>query len=654
MLLLIILAVPLVGAIVLLLARDRSSKEHSQELRTKTKLLNIPSIASAIILVLGGFGLKSVFSGVPLNYRIDISGPFAPTFHADSLSAIFVILVAFLWFVVSVYAPEYMKYEGKAWVFELFMLLNLTAILGVFLAGDLLTMLLFFELMTITSFFWVIHRWNKEAVKAGYFYLFFSIGGGLLLALGIVFMGAATDVAPVFGAGFITPLDSRMFAWSIGLLVVGFGVKAGMVPMHLWLPHAHSVAPTPASALLSGVLIKVGAYGLIRVGEFAGWGMDTTNGISWLGPGLTVVGSCTMLVGVVAALLQSDAKRLLAYHSVSQMGYIILGLGMGLYLGANGGLGLTGAIYHIVNHALFKAVLFLGIGIIYIHTKETNLYNLGGLWRRFPVTAVLMLFAVLGITGAPGLNGYASKTMLHHALSLAVETDGSWFVWVERLFLLVGVGTAASFTKLYYLIFLGKPSKIKVSGRVSGSLQVAMGLLIIVMVGIGFAPGFFPNIAAVPASQALGMQNAAASLVGLSFWNAGDIRGMLITLIAGILVCWAGIRFGIFHWKPPVWLTIEGLGELTVKGFSSVWRIVTAFYKTVVRTARKSGNAIGSRLYSDYCRFDKSRSGTIGGVTLMGIGADSALLIVSLMFLIVWYTIINPSLPGIERGSFLF
>jgi hydrogenase-4 component B len=382
------------------------------------------------------------------------------------------MLTAFLWFVVSIYAPEYMKHEGRTGSFKLCTLLTLSAVLGVFLAGDLFTMLLFFEMMTITSFFWVVHRWNKEAVRAGYFYLFFSIIGGLFLALGIVLMGAATDVLPSVGAGFVTPLDSRMFAWSVALFVAGFGIKAGMVPLHLWLPHAHSVSPTPSSALLSGLLIKVGAYGLIRVGEFAGWGMRLGSEITRLGPILAVLGTCTMLVGVTAALLQSDAKRLLAYHSVSQMGYIILGLGIGLYLGQDGGLGLLGAIYHIVNHALFKAALFLGVGVIYIHTKETNLYNLGGLWRRFPVTAVLMFLAVLGITGAPGLNGYASKTLLHHAVSLAAETGTPWVIWVEGLFLLVGVGTAASFSKLYYLIFLGKPTKIKVSddGSPSGSL----------------------------------------------------------------------------------------------------------------------------------------------------------------------------------------
>lgn len=636
MLLVMLPAIPLIGALILLSLRGKS--------------INMPLIVSSIVLVLASFGLGGAFGGMPLTYKLSLSGPFVPTFQADPLSAIFVMLAALLWFVVSIYAPEYMKHEGGARSFELCTLLTLSAVLGVFLAGDLFTMLLFFELMTITSYFWVIHRWNQEAIKAGYFYLFFSITGGLFIALGIVLMGAATSMLPSIGTGPVTPLEPRMFSWSLALLVAGFGIKAGMVPLHLWLPHAHSVAPTPGSALLSGLLIKVGAYGLIRVGEFAGWGMEWGTTATWLGPSLTVLGTCTMLVGVMAALLQSDAKRLLAYHSVSQMGYIILGLGVGLYLGVGGGLGLVGAIYHIVNHALFKAALFLGVGVIYIHTNETNLYNLGGLWRRFPMVAILMLIAVLGITGAPGLNGYASKTLLHHAVSAAAETGTPWLVWVERLFLLVGVGTAASFSKLYYLMFLGKPTKIKITDIGDGSrrLQLAIGLLAVVMVGIGLWPGFFPRVMAVPAARALGMENAATVLAGLSFWNAADVNGMLVTLALGILVCWAGLRSGVFHWQPPIWLTLEGLGKLVGLGFLSLWRIRAGFYRSTVTAIREIGRTMGFRLYSACRRLDQSRSGTIGGVTLTGISADAALLMVTLAFLIMFYTLVDLIVPGLR------
>lgn len=631
MLFVILPVIPFIGALVLLLKRNR--------------VINVPFIASVMVLTLGGTGFASVFAGNTLTVRLPLAGPFQPVFQADPLSAILVMLTAFLFFVVSIYTPKYMAYEGGSKRFEVCILLTFSAVLGIFTAGDLLTMLLFFELMTITSYFWVIHRWNKEAIRAGNFYLFFSIIGGLFIGLGIVFMGAATDVLPAIGESLVTPLDSGKFAWCIILLLIGFGIKAGMIPLHLWLPHAHSAAPTPSSALLSGLLIKVGAYGLIRVGEFAGWGMGMESQLTWLGPVLSVLGVCTMVTGVVAALLQSDAKRLLAYHSVSQMGYIILSVGIAVYMGSDGAPAITGAIYHIVNHGLFKAALFLGVGVVYIHTNETNLYKLGDLWRRFPVTAVLMLPAVLGITGAPGFNGYASKTLLHHAVSAAAKTGTAWCIWAERLFSLVGIGTAASFVKLYYLMFLGKPSKIKVSGNRSYSLHIAMGLLAVVIMAIGFVPHLFPNAAVIPALNALGIENV-NTLTGADFWNFSDISGMVITLILGVLVCWGGLKSGVFHWQPPYWLTLEGLGKLTGKGVSTLFCKAAEVYGFVVKCVRNLVGTVIRSTYSSLRKFGQSRSGTIGGVTLTWISADTALLIITLAFIIVWYTLDNPGIPG--------
>lgn len=631
MLLVIIMAIPLIGALLIYLTRN--------------KYMLIPFATSFIILLLGLFGIKGVFQGIPLNYEIAMSGPLILNLHLDSLSLIFVLLAAFIWAVVSIYSPKYMEHEGKAWGFQICTLLTLFAVLGVFLSGNLLTMLLFFELMTLTSYFWVIHRWDKGAIRAGYFYLFFSIVGGLLLALGIVMLGASTDLLPKIASGMVIATDPKLFAWSIGVLVIGFGIKAGMVPLHLWLPHAHSSAPTPGSALLSGLLIKVGAYGLIRVGEFAGWGVELGSGINWLGSAIIILGTLTMILGVVSALIQSDAKKLLAYHSVSQMGYIILGLGVGLYLGANGGYGLSGAIYHIINHALFKVALFLGVGVIYIHTGETDLYKLGGLWRRFPVTAILMLLAVLGITGAPGLNGYASKSLLHHGVSLAAGSGSIWLPWVERLFLLVGVGTAASFAKLYYLIFLGKATELEVKDGRQPILQIAMAFIAIIMLGIGIRPELLLNTAIVPAVEGLGMTNISTTLIGLSFWNFKDIFDMIITLVLGIIVCWVGLKSGAFHFHPPIWLTIEGIGGIGVRKTSLILQIVLEFYRSIVKSIQHLVGSMVSRLFLDCRKFDESKSTSIWGVNLVGISADVAILVLILGFAIAWYTLTSFNLP---------
>ena len=203
-----------------------------------------------------------------------------------------------------------------------------------------------------------------------------------------------------------------------------------------------------------------------------------------------------MLVGLLPPC-SKVMQRLLAYHSVSQMGYIILGLGVGLFLGPAGGMGLMGSIYHIVNHALFKAALFLGVGVVYVGTKRRICMN-SGVYGVPTVTAILMFLAVLGITGTPGLNGYASKTMLHHGVSEAANSGLPLMIWVERLFNLVGVGTTASFTKLFYLMFLGKPKQEKITQGERWQFQVAMGFLALVMVTIGVRPNLFVDACAIP------------------------------------------------------------------------------------------------------------------------------------------------------------
>ncbi|NLK07074.1 MAG: NADH dehydrogenase [Firmicutes bacterium] len=623
MFLVFLVTIPILGVPIWYFKRDSS--------------INIPFMASAALLLLGLLGFKDVFTGSALVYKMALSGPFSPSFRIDALSAVFVLLASFLWLVVAIYAPEYMQHEGKTAGFELCTLLTFSAVLGVFMAGDLITMLLFFELMTIASYFWVVHRWNGEAVKAGYFYLFFSIIGGLFLALGIVFLGSSGQPLTL-GSGAVGAFEQPLSIWGIVLLIAGFGIKAGMVPLHLWLPHAHSVAPTPASALLSGLIIKIGAYGLIRVGEFVGWGAQLSGGTAFLGPGLISAGVLTMLLGVTGALLQSDAKRLLAYHSVSQMGYIILGLGAGLYLGTQGSYGLVGAVYHIVNHALFKATLFLGVGVIYTATKETDLYKLGGLLRKFPVTAVLMFFAVMGITGTPGLNGYASKTILHHAVSQAALAGTPLVVWAERLFMLVGVGTTASFAKLYYLMFLGQPTKLEVSGGETKQFQAAMSLLVAIMVLIGLRPGLFVRIAALPLAEGLGLANAGPALKGLNFWAVPDLVGMAVTLALGVAFCWVGLKSGLFHWQPPRFLTLEGLGMLIYQGFSSLFRNLSLIYRNTAVALKRRARVVRGRFLTLSEKMENPEAITFGNMSFSDISANTGLLMAVLVVLILVYT----------------
>jgi hydrogenase-4 component B len=616
--------IPVIGSIILLLSK-RTGKY-------------IPFLSSLAVLLVSVWGSTEVISDEPLMINPASFGPFSPVFRVDALSGIFILLSALVWTVVCFYAPCYMQHEGREKGFYLCLMLTFSAVLGVFMAGDLITLLLFFELVTITSFFFVIHRQNKEAFRAGYFYLFFSIAGGLLIAIGIALL--ISQGHPLLVGSSVLEASTPLVSWGILAILLGFGVKAGMAPLHLWLPHAHSVAPTPGSALLSGIIIKVGAYGLIRTGQIAGWGVDLGLGLEWLPTVLTVLGISTMLIGVLAALLQSDAKRLLAYHSVSQMGYIILGIGIGLFLGSEGVLGFLGAVYHVVNHALFKAALFLGVGVIYFYTGRTDLYKLGGMLKRFPITAFFMFIAVLGITGAPGLNGYTSKTLLHHAVSEAAHTHLPLMVCVEKLFLLVGVGTAASFAKLYYLIFLARPKEALPEGKKEAwPFKVALVALAVVMLIIGTQPHLFPNLFGVEAAQMAGFDSAdtALALSGVHFWEAKGLIEMVITLILGMLVCWVGLTKGLFHIHPPVWLSLEGIATITCRRIGKIWntgeKAACLLYDNVCKISYRGIK----RVISVFQITDHSGGVFAGGKYISDISANVWLMMLTLVLLILGY-----------------
>ena len=329
-----------------------------------------------------------------------------------------------------------------------------------------------------------------------------------------------------------------------------------MVPLHIWLPHAHS-APTPGSALLSGLLIKVGPM-IDTNRRICRLGIKAVSETSWLGPVLAVLGTLTMLAGVTAALLQQrEASAGLPQRQPD-----------GLYYPRTGNRPLfvprrirpLGAIYHIVNHALLKLYYF-GCGCDLSSYERNRLVPPGRSSASFSCNCTFNVYSCFGHHRCAGLNGYASKTMLHHAVSQAAETGASWAVWLERLFVLVGVGTAASFSKLYYLIFLSKPLKKEVTGKESFRQKLSLGILAVIMVVIGLQPGLLPNTALIPAAEELGMKSSAATFAHFSFWNPGDVISMFITLALGILVCWAGLKSGAFHWQPYSWLTLEGLAK---------------------------------------------------------------------------------------------
>lgn len=490
-------------------------------------------------------------------------------FTVDMLGFIMAMIAGVLWLMVTIYTRDYMKIERHRNRFTLWMAVTFGGILGTIFAGDILTMFLFFEMMTFTSYMLVAHNQSKDSMLAGNNYIYMGVAGGLSILLGILLLYAYTgtlEFVPL--AAELNELGWLKYAITL-FFVIGFGVKAGMLPLHIWLPKAHPVAPTPASALLSGVLIKIGAFGLLRIvtSFFIPDLSDLTNldPTLWdvsekLGGVIIWIGIITMAVGVFMALQQSNMKKMLAYHSISQMGYIVMGIGVAAYLGDYGAMGFTGAIYHIVNHALFKGLLFMVAGLVYLRTKEMDMYKLGGLWRKMPFTALLCLIGALGITGMPGFNGFASKSMLHHAIIEAYEYGHYSFRYAEVVFMIVSAGTATSFIKLFGYVFLGKtPEKYKNIKGDKGMMDMGMAGLAMLIVAIGLVPNYFLTTFLIPAARQTVYDPYFIDhyLVGMNFFNFTDISSMFWIYLFGFGIFFVGIRYHLFHLVVPKWMNVE-------------------------------------------------------------------------------------------------
>lgn len=272
------------------------------------------------------------------------------------------------------------------------------------------------------------------------------------------------------------------------------------------------------------------------------------------------IGIITMLIGVFLALQQSNAKKMLAYHSISQMGYILLGIGIMAYLGKNGSIGFAGALYHIVNHALFKSLLFMVIGIIYLSIHEYDMYKMGGLYKRFPITAIIAFIACLGITGIPLFNGFVSKSLIHHALEKAITYGHPSLLLVEWLFILISAGTVTSFIKFFSFIFLGKLNKEHMTCSQSiRIMELAMAGIALVIVLIGLNPHFVLDYLIVPAlsQSAFDVHFIEKYILTMNFFAVKDLILMGQIVIFGFVIFKLGVKYHLFHLHFSSSFTIE-------------------------------------------------------------------------------------------------
>jgi hydrogenase-4 component B len=414
-------------------------------------------------LALAAFGLQAVWMPAQ-TLTLPLGLPDLP-FHLriDSLAGFFLMLLGSVAAGISVYAGGYFREEPSrrlaliAFQYHVF----LASMAFVLLADDAYLFMVAWETMALSSYFLVITDHKQAAIRsAGFLYLLIAHLGAIaiLLCFGVLHGGRGDYSFDALRAAQLQPGWATV---AFLLAFFGFGAKAGMLPLHAWLPEAHPAAPSPVSALMSGIMLKTAIYGMVRVI------FDLIGNVRWeWGLVVLAIGSGTTLFGVLYALMQHDLKRLLAYHSVENIGIILLGIGMSMvFIGfghpAAGALGLIAALYHTLNHAVFKGLLFLGAGSILHSSGLRNLNDMGGLIHRMPKTAFYFLIGALAISALPPLNGFVSEWLTFQtALQAPILRNGvvrSLLPLFAATLALAGALTAMCFVKVFGIAFLGQP-----------------------------------------------------------------------------------------------------------------------------------------------------------------------------------------------------
>jgi hydrogenase-4 component B len=411
----------------------------------------------------------------------------------DSISALFVALLGVVGGLGAVYAREYWADEahprsarsGRVWWSALVASIGL-----VLLSSNGLHFLIAWEIFAVASYFLItLDRQRSEVRAAGWLYLGASHAATLCLFAYFAILAARTgswELGPMREHAELAPLF-----W---LALAGFGLKAGLFPLHIWLPSAHASAPSHVSAIMSGVTIKMGIYGLVR---FSGW-LPVPAAAGWV---VALLGLASAVLGVAFALGQHDLKRLLAYHSVENIGIILIGFGFALIAKEHGNaawgqIALAGGLLHVWNHGLFKSLLFFGAGSVLHATGTREMSRLGGLWRHMPWTAGLFALGAAAISGLPPLNGFVSEWLVYLGLFDAVNAHGSpalAAVFAAVLLAMTGALALACFIKVCGVVFLGAPrTAVAEHAHECGLLmRVPMIVLALACVAIGLAPVLF-------------------------------------------------------------------------------------------------------------------------------------------------------------------
>lgn len=470
-------------------------------------------------------GSRGIVGGYAIGIAIEV----------DALSLFFGLLVGIAAFAACVYSLDYVTHDAHQVQYYTLLLMTSGGVLGMVLTGDIFNMYIMVEILTIGAVGLTAYRSKSEgALEAAFKYLVVGSIGSAFILTAIVMLYAEAHTLNLAQISALLPgmLGSGRMKIAFALLLAGFSTKAFIVPFHPLAADAHGAAPASVSLLISGVLTKSGLYAIIRLCYFLFQVMDKGT-MQFL---LVFLGCVSMLVCVTMALAQHDFKRLLAFHSISQIGYVLTAIGLATALGLSAGL------YHAMNHTIFKGLLFLAAGAVMHQTGTGDLDRLGGLAKKMPHTTVMFLIGAFSISGLPPFNGFASKWMIYQAIyQKAVESGNFLFVFALIAALVTSVLTLASFVKVSQSVFFGQLSvEFENTEEAPIGMRIAMGLLAALCV----ITGLFPNLVTAFLTEP-------AATAALSVGKYISAMGFDTTLAAPVI---SFVSMGV--WAPVNWLLL--------------------------------------------------------------------------------------------------
>jgi hydrogenase-4 component B len=488
----------------------------------------------------------------------------------DGVAAFFLLIIGLISFAISIYSLSYSKkFDDKKNNSSLGMLFNvfIVSMILVVISNNIFFFLIFWELMSLTSFFLVIYEHeNKNNLKSGLTYLVMThLGTGFIFA-SFILMYTQTGNFSFDSFRDISIIPQYVKDIAFVLAFVGFGTKAGMVPLHTWLPKAHPSAPSNVSALMSAVMLKIAIYGMVRY-LFDFNAVDSSPDYVWLGMGIIVVGSISALVGILYALVENDIKRALAFSSIENVGIIFIGLGLSVVFAAShlqslSVLAFIASMFHTLNHSIFKGLLFMTAGSIHYSTHTKNIEDLGGLIKKMPWTAVMFLVGSIAIIGLPPLNGFISEWLTLQSL-LAVFQIPSNILQVSLAFailvfaLTIGL-SGATFVRLFGITFLSKSRSTKAANAVEVPKFMLIGKAILASscILLGILPFLGMNLI-VSAFNLPYMPSSPFETISIA--NTVD-SNFASLMMPGVLVILTSVFVGVF-----VFVRIIGCKTKTVK-----------------------------------------------------------------------------------------